>query len=233
MLQEDREALRNLQKHQPRFTDDQKKELSQVHPWIRTGRLPRAINIPVSSAGPNAEFSPQPAEKKCKQISFNFLKNLIYFYFFQGCTGCKCPPSVPPATPFDVEIHEMELCTVLKAQEDCTYPAEGNLSEATMADVQPDDEDEEEDALKKTTQNDGGDTTAGKRSPASETVEEKAETWILEEKTHLPGLWACGSDVRKMSSAGDVQVQNMFLLHKKTLSFREWISSFFLRLYIY
>lgn len=49
VLREDREALRNMQKHQPRFTDDQKRELSQVHPWIRTGRLPRAINISVSS----------------------------------------------------------------------------------------------------------------------------------------------------------------------------------------
>lgn len=56
VLQEDREALRNLQKHQPRFTDDQKKELSQVHPWIRTGRLPRAINIPVSCAAKTPRY---------------------------------------------------------------------------------------------------------------------------------------------------------------------------------
>lgn len=48
VLREDREALRNMQKHQPRFTEEQKRELSQVHPWIRTGRLPRAINISVS-----------------------------------------------------------------------------------------------------------------------------------------------------------------------------------------
>uniref|UniRef100_A0A3Q3ABB5 Period circadian clock 1b n=1 Tax=Kryptolebias marmoratus TaxID=37003 RepID=A0A3Q3ABB5_KRYMA len=107
VLQKDREALRSLQKHQPRFTDDQKKELSQVHPWIRTGRLPRAINI-------------------------------------SGCAGCKCPPSVPPATPFDVEIHEMELCTVLKAQEEGAGPAERNLPETAMNDVRPEDEDEEE-----------------------------------------------------------------------------------------
>lgn len=48
VLREDREALRSMQKHQPRFTEDQKRELSQVHPWVRTGRLPRAINISVS-----------------------------------------------------------------------------------------------------------------------------------------------------------------------------------------
>lgn len=50
VLREDREALRSMQKHQPRFTEDQKRELSQVHPWIRTGRLPRAVNISVSNA---------------------------------------------------------------------------------------------------------------------------------------------------------------------------------------
>lgn len=50
VLREDREALRSMQKHQPRFTEEQKGELSQVHPWIRTGRLPRAINISVSAA---------------------------------------------------------------------------------------------------------------------------------------------------------------------------------------
>lgn len=32
--------------------------------------------------------------------------------------GCKSPPSVPPAAPFDVEIHEMELCSVLDVTED-------------------------------------------------------------------------------------------------------------------
>lgn len=37
---------------------------------------------------------------------------------FQGCVGCKSPPSVPPAAPFDVEIHEMELCSVLDVTED-------------------------------------------------------------------------------------------------------------------
>ncbi|XP_060730635.1 period circadian protein homolog 1b isoform X2 [Tachysurus vachellii] len=81
VLSEDSVALRAMQKQQPRFTEEQKRELSQVHPWIRTGRLPRAINI-------------------------------------SGCVGCKSPPSMPPAAPFDVEIHEMELCSVLDVTED-------------------------------------------------------------------------------------------------------------------
>lgn len=48
MLKEDRAALRAMQKQQPRFTEEQKTELSQVHPWIRTGRLPRTVNVSVS-----------------------------------------------------------------------------------------------------------------------------------------------------------------------------------------
>nr|UVZ34204.1 period 1b [Rhynchocypris lagowskii] len=75
VLKADRAALRAMQKQQPRFTEEQKSELSQVHPWIRTGRLPRALNI-------------------------------------SACVGCKSSPSVPSATPFDVEIHDMEFCSV-------------------------------------------------------------------------------------------------------------------------
>ncbi|XP_073686337.1 period circadian protein homolog 1a [Garra rufa] len=45
VLKEDRDALKAMQKHQPHFTEEQKKELSQVHPWFQTGCLPKAINI--------------------------------------------------------------------------------------------------------------------------------------------------------------------------------------------
>lgn len=81
VLKADRAALRAMQKQQPRFTEEQKSELSQVHPWIRTGRLPRALNI-------------------------------------SACMGCRSSPSVPSATPFDVEIHEMEFCSVLEVTEE-------------------------------------------------------------------------------------------------------------------
>lgn len=46
--------------------------------------------------------------------------------------GCKSPPNVPPATPFDVEIHEMELCSVLKPQEEGTAKEDKNLEDAAM-----------------------------------------------------------------------------------------------------
>ncbi|XP_039531962.1 period circadian protein homolog 1a isoform X2 [Pimephales promelas] len=45
VLKEDRNALKDVQEHQPHFTEEQKKELTQVHPWIQTGCLPKAINI--------------------------------------------------------------------------------------------------------------------------------------------------------------------------------------------
>uniref|UniRef100_A0A672S4F4 Period circadian protein homolog 1-like n=1 Tax=Sinocyclocheilus grahami TaxID=75366 RepID=A0A672S4F4_SINGR len=44
VLKEDRDALKAVQKHQPHFTEEQKKELTQVHPWFQTGSLPKAIN---------------------------------------------------------------------------------------------------------------------------------------------------------------------------------------------
>uniref|UniRef100_A0A8C1K3E6 Period circadian clock 1a n=1 Tax=Cyprinus carpio TaxID=7962 RepID=A0A8C1K3E6_CYPCA len=44
VLKEDRDALKAVQKHQPHFTEEQKQELTQVHPWFQTGCLPKAIN---------------------------------------------------------------------------------------------------------------------------------------------------------------------------------------------
>uniref|UniRef100_A0A8C0GW74 Period circadian regulator 1 n=1 Tax=Chelonoidis abingdonii TaxID=106734 RepID=A0A8C0GW74_CHEAB len=48
VLQADREKLREMQKQQPRFTEEQKKELAEVHPWVKKGLLPKAINVMVS-----------------------------------------------------------------------------------------------------------------------------------------------------------------------------------------
>ncbi|XP_056599258.1 period circadian protein homolog 2 isoform X2 [Triplophysa dalaica] len=45
VLQEDREKLRQMQKNQPLFTEDQKRELFEVHPWMRRGNLPKAIDV--------------------------------------------------------------------------------------------------------------------------------------------------------------------------------------------
>ncbi|XP_015681943.1 period circadian protein homolog 1 [Protobothrops mucrosquamatus] len=45
VLREDREKLKQLQKQQPRFTEEQKKELADVHSWVQKGVLPKAINV--------------------------------------------------------------------------------------------------------------------------------------------------------------------------------------------
>jgi len=50
VLREDQEQLRLLQKNQPRFSEEQKKELMQVHPWIKKGGLPKAIDIKVQGS---------------------------------------------------------------------------------------------------------------------------------------------------------------------------------------
>lgn len=45
VLKEDREKLKQMQKRQPRFSEEQKKELADVHSWVQKGILPKAINI--------------------------------------------------------------------------------------------------------------------------------------------------------------------------------------------
>ncbi|KAK7163633.1 hypothetical protein R3I93_007626 [Phoxinus phoxinus] len=45
VLREDREKLRQMQKCQPRFTEEQKRELAEVHPWMRRAGLPKAIDV--------------------------------------------------------------------------------------------------------------------------------------------------------------------------------------------
>uniref|UniRef100_A0A8C6UJ29 Period circadian clock 1b n=1 Tax=Neogobius melanostomus TaxID=47308 RepID=A0A8C6UJ29_9GOBI len=140
VLREDREALRNMQKQQPRFTDEQKRELSQVHPWIHTGRLPRAINI-------------------------------------SGCTGCKSPPSVLPTEPFDVEIHEMELCNVLKSEE--RDPGKGEKNRETIMDMPHQEEEEDQDTVQNTEKSALADATEHNRT-ISNSNDEKTETAAAE-----------------------------------------------------
>lgn len=43
VLREDRKKLKSMQKLQPRFTEDQCKELGEIHPWIQRGGFPWAV----------------------------------------------------------------------------------------------------------------------------------------------------------------------------------------------
>ncbi|XP_006866886.1 PREDICTED: period circadian protein homolog 2 [Chrysochloris asiatica] len=45
VLKEDREKLKALQDFQPQFTEAQKQELREVHPWMQMGSLPSAIDV--------------------------------------------------------------------------------------------------------------------------------------------------------------------------------------------
>lgn len=48
MLKEDKQKLKQMQKLQPKFTEEQKKELIEVHPWIQQGGLPKTVANSVS-----------------------------------------------------------------------------------------------------------------------------------------------------------------------------------------
>ncbi|OXB83520.1 UNVERIFIED_CONTAM: hypothetical protein H355_006367 [Colinus virginianus] len=43
VLKEDKLKLKQMQKLQPKFTEDQKRELIEVHPWIQQGGLPKTV----------------------------------------------------------------------------------------------------------------------------------------------------------------------------------------------
>ncbi|XP_041118599.1 period circadian protein homolog 2-like isoform X2 [Polyodon spathula] len=45
VLKEDRDKLKQMQKAQPKFRTEQKSELVEVHPWMKTGVLPEAIDV--------------------------------------------------------------------------------------------------------------------------------------------------------------------------------------------
>lgn len=45
VLKQDRERLRAMQRQQPRFSEDQRRELGAVHSWVRKGQLPRALDV--------------------------------------------------------------------------------------------------------------------------------------------------------------------------------------------
>ncbi|TNN43570.1 Period circadian 2 [Liparis tanakae] len=45
VLREDKERLRQMQKSQPHFTSEQRRELVEEHPWMRRGGLPVAVNV--------------------------------------------------------------------------------------------------------------------------------------------------------------------------------------------
>uniref|UniRef100_A0A673XG33 Period circadian clock 1a n=1 Tax=Salmo trutta TaxID=8032 RepID=A0A673XG33_SALTR len=70
VLRQDRMVLRAVQKQQPHFTEEQKRELTQVHPWMGTGRLPKAINNPTCTgcSSPPATAAPRPFDVELQDM---------------------------------------------------------------------------------------------------------------------------------------------------------------------
>uniref|UniRef100_G3NQ73 Period circadian protein homolog 2 n=1 Tax=Gasterosteus aculeatus aculeatus TaxID=481459 RepID=G3NQ73_GASAC len=54
VLREDKERLRQMQKSQPHFSFDQRRELVEEHPWMRGRGLPAAIDVKASPPQPDA-----------------------------------------------------------------------------------------------------------------------------------------------------------------------------------
>lgn len=78
VLREDSEKMRLLQQNQPRFSEEQKKELSEVHPWIKTGGLPTAIDVKVEQ---NCPFRASLAAPRI--IAWFILETLVPGMFLQ------------------------------------------------------------------------------------------------------------------------------------------------------
>lgn len=96
VLKEDRERLKALQRLQPRFTEGQKQELQEVHPWVRAGGLPAAVDVAVSSLRgpvPGARGLPPPRGFRTSEASRVLGKR-------RGNTTPESPPGdLPPGFP--------------------------------------------------------------------------------------------------------------------------------------
>ncbi len=100
VLAEDREKLRVLQPLQPWFSQEQREELAEVHPWIQQHTIPQEIDTQVGIC--NDTHSPQ---------TFIFLLPwtcLTYLCVSQGCVSCNAgvahsphPPAPDSSSPLD------------------------------------------------------------------------------------------------------------------------------------
>ncbi|KAI4902860.1 hypothetical protein NFI96_019974 [Prochilodus magdalenae] len=92
VLREDREVMKTAQMQQPHFTEEQKKELSEVHPWIQTGSLPKAINITsCRGCGSPTEASAPPFDVELHDMDLT----RILREESDHMTTLKCDPALP------------------------------------------------------------------------------------------------------------------------------------------
>ncbi|XP_035526409.1 period circadian protein homolog 2 isoform X5 [Morone saxatilis] len=97
VLRDDREKLRLLQKNQPRFSEEQKKELIEVHPWIKKGGLPKAIDIKVCSCCDNASGAAAAAEADQPDLDICDTETRV--------VGCQRRPIEEPTNTVVISCH--------------------------------------------------------------------------------------------------------------------------------
>ncbi|XP_041805937.1 period circadian protein homolog 2 isoform X2 [Chelmon rostratus] len=101
VLREDREKLRLFQKSQPRFSEEQKKELIEVHPWIKKGGLPKVIDIKAcsccDSASEAAAAVVAPAEEDQPDLDISDAET--------GVVGCQQRPREEPTNTVVISCH--------------------------------------------------------------------------------------------------------------------------------
>ncbi|XP_015276506.1 PREDICTED: period circadian protein homolog 1 [Gekko japonicus] len=95
VLQEDREKLKQMQKRQPRFTEEQKKELAEVHSWVQKGGLPKAINLTACvecGSNPTSKVTP-PYDVEIHDMELNGLLEPVPMEEGNGGQSCLPPLS--------------------------------------------------------------------------------------------------------------------------------------------
>lgn len=82
VLTEDREKLRVLQPLQPWFSQEQRQELAEVHPWIQQHTIPQEIDTQVGIFDQSLSFYSSERRFKC------------IFCVSQGCVSCNAAAGV-------------------------------------------------------------------------------------------------------------------------------------------
>ncbi|KAL8177143.1 UNVERIFIED_CONTAM: hypothetical protein K2H54_042602 [Gekko kuhli] len=103
VLQEDREKLKQMQKRQPRFTEEQKKELAEVHSWVQKGSLPKAINLTACvecGSSPASKVTP-PYDVEIHDMELNGLLEPVPME--EGSSGQSCLPPLSQETAMEEE----------------------------------------------------------------------------------------------------------------------------------
>ncbi|XP_060940065.1 period circadian protein homolog 2 [Limanda limanda] len=92
VLREDREKLLRLHKNQPWFSEDQKKELMEVHPWMKNGGLSKAIDIKVCSCCDGASEAATASSAAVAAVMADYQPALDISDTETGEVGCQHRP---------------------------------------------------------------------------------------------------------------------------------------------